>query len=266
MYLVFDIGGTNIRMGISGNGQSFDNVSCIKTPQIFEEGIKIIENEIKKAGGGNTIRGVTAGFAGVWDKKKTKLLTSPNLKDWEGKEIKKRLEVASGGRVILENDAALGGLGEAIAGAGRRKQTVGFLTVGTGVGGVKITDGKIETNAFGFEPGHQIIDVDGNIGYWEDFVSGRALERIYGRTPEEIADQQAWENEARLLAVGIHNLIVIWSPEMIVLSGGVMQSVPFDLLKSTLKQQMMKFKSLPEVVPGELGDKCGLFGGLELLK
>ena len=63
----------------------------------------------------------------------------------------------------LANDSDLDGLGEATVGAGKGFNIVAYITVSTGIGGVRIVGGKIDVSTYGFEPGHQIIDADGSI-------------------------------------------------------------------------------------------------------
>jgi predicted NBD/HSP70 family sugar kinase len=161
---------------------------------------------------------------------------------------------------------ALEGLGEATLGAGRRKQTIVYIAVGTGIGGVKIHDGIICPTAHGFEPGFQIINYDGHMGYFEEFAGGLAMEKIFGSKPEDLKSENTWEKETRILSIGIHNAIVFWSPEIVILGGGVMQAVNLAKLSGYIAEEMKIFPKLPEIVRSELGEKSGLYGALVYLK
>jgi len=93
--------------------------------------------------------------------------------------------------VFLRNDTAIVGLGEAHAGAGKGHEIVVYITVSTGVGGVRIIKGEIAKNQFGFEIGHQIIDLDGSVCPscekpvdLENMISGRATEQRLKIKPE----------------------------------------------------------------------------------
>jgi predicted NBD/HSP70 family sugar kinase len=178
------------------------------------------------------------------------------------KPLSESLKKVTGTKVLLENDAVMGGLGEARVGAGRRTSLVGFLTIGTGIGGCKFVDGEADPRTYGFEPGHMIISNNGEVNYLDEFASGAAMERIFGKKAEEIEDLDAWEKEARLLAIGIHNATVLWSPEMIILGGSLMKKVDLGLVKKYTKEQMTRFPKIPEIVLGELGDRAGLVGAL----
>lgn len=135
MLVVFNIGGTGCRVAGSKDGKSVAKIVRAETLKRFPEGLKLLKKMIMEAAEGTTISAIGGGIAGVWDRNKTALLKSPNLPDWESKPIKKKLELEFGVPVILENDAAVEGLGEANAGAGRKYQIVGYVCVGTGIGG-----------------------------------------------------------------------------------------------------------------------------------
>ncbi len=216
-------------------------------------------------------------MGGPLDAKKSMLVNSPNLPLWNGKPLKGELKKMFGAPVMLENDTAAAGLGEATYGAGKWRNIVAYVTVSTGVGGVRVVKGNIDANTMGFEPGHQIVAlgdaaqsdcaVCGSAGCLEGFVSGRALQRRFGAKPEDISDENVWRDAAKMLAVGLHNTIVHWSPEIVVLGGSVMQGkIPFDEVVLSLKSRMKIFPKLPEVRKATLSDFGGLWGAIALLK
>jgi glucokinase len=266
MNLVFNIGGSKIKLAISPDGSTLSEVAIIDTPADVDRGLEVISGAVKKKIGRDKISAICGGIAGVFDPLKKTLIRSPNLKLWEKIPLKKKLEAMFDAKVYLQNDVTLEGLGEAINGAGRRKQTVVYMAVGTGIGGVKIHEGKVCPTAMGFEPGFQIINYDSQTGYFEEFAGGKAMEKVYGCKPEDIKDKGAWENETRILSIGIHNAIVFWSPEIVILGGGVMESVDLSQLTEYIEEEMKIFPKLPEIVRGELGEKAGLYGALEYLK
>ena len=264
--LIFNTGGSKTKLAISTDGSALAKTVIYETNQDFDLWLIEFERRAKEMCGDNQIGVICGGIAGSWDEKKTRLLRSPNLREWENRPIKKKIEENFGVPVYLENDVALEGMGEAKSGAGRRYQICVFTAIGSGIGGVKIENGKICPNAFGYEPGHQILDVDGEVTYWEEFAGGVAMTRTYGQKPENLKDPEIWEREVRLLATGLNNVIVMWSPEILILGGGVMKSVDINLLTDLIKQQMQIFPKIPKIVLGELGEKAGLYGALAYLE
>lgn len=271
MYLVFDIGVTHMRLATSSDGQNINDPKIISTPQNFQEGIVQFKQLAQELAGSEKIEAAAGGVKGPLDKEKSILINPPNLPDWKGKsfkeEVKKNLNIP----VYLENDAQLAGLGEALYGAGQGYKIVAYLIVSTGVGGVRVIDGKIDSNSFGFEPGHQIIVPDGvpcgcgGRGHLESYTSGAGLEKIYHKNGEEITDPKAWDEVAKYLAIGLNNVTVHWSPDIIILGGSVMQSIPLENVNSYFKEYLTIFPTPPELVSAKLGDSAGLYGALSLL-
>jgi predicted NBD/HSP70 family sugar kinase len=270
MYLLFDIGGTNMRIALSRTGQKIDEIKNITTPPSFEEGISKFKELGMELSRGEKIEGISGGIAGPLDKDKTMLIASPHIAGWVNKPLKLKLEEAIGASVKLENDSLLGGLGEAVYGAGKGKKIVAYIALGTGVGGARFIDGEIDKNSLGFEPGHQIIVPEGDScncggrGHLESYVGGLNIEKRYQIKAEEISDPKVWDEIARYLAIGLNNTIVHWSPVTIVLGGSVARKIPLDATQSYLSQYLTIFPDKPLLVPSEL-EYPGLYGALKLL-
>ncbi|MCL4366233.1 ROK family protein [Patescibacteria group bacterium] len=157
MYLVFDIGGTNMRLAVSSDGKTIKESKIVPTPQNFEQGIQTIKQVADELSGRDKIDKIAGGVAGPMDKDKTCLATSPQIPGWINKPLKFELESAFGCPVGLENDTVMGGIGEAVKGAGSGKRVVAYLAIGTGVGGKRVVDGNVSSDSFNFEPGHLLI-------------------------------------------------------------------------------------------------------------
>nr|MBD3359321.1 ROK family protein [Candidatus Buchananbacteria bacterium] len=267
MYLLFDIGGTKTRLAITKNGKKLDQVKIFSTPEDFEFGSNLIYEQALVLSQRKKIKTVYGGLAGPLDKTKSKLLNAPNLPTWINKPFKNKLKQKFKVPVYLENDAALAGLGEANYGAGQGYKIIAYLTISTGVGGAKIVNRQIEQNSLGFEPGHQLINYDGkkNSQTLEENISGSYLQTKYKRPAKKIKDQKIWQNEARLLAYGLNNLVVLWSPEIIILGGSLMDSINLSLVKKYLKQTVNIFPDIPDLKKAKKGDLSGLYGALSLI-
>lgn len=279
MYLLFDIGATKMRLAVS-DGKQLGKIQIIPTPSDFEGGLSAIRAVASSFTSTRRrkqkFNAAAGGVVGPLDAKRTKLVNSPNLPLWNNKPLKEELRKMFGAPIFLMNDTAVVGLGEAVYGAGKWSRIVAYVTVSTGVGGVRIVKGKIDANAFGFEPGHQIImgpreepgfcAVCGTRGCLEGYISGSALERRFGTRPQDITDEKVWDVVAELLAVGLHNIILHWSPDIVVLGGAVMRNkIPFEKVVLSLKELMKILPQLPEVRRAALGDVGGLWGALTLL-
>lgn len=270
MYLGFDIGGTNMRIAISSDGRTLTQTKIVPTPKEFEDGIQMIRQIADTLRGTEKIDTVSGGIAGPLDSEKTMLISSPHVSGWVDKPLKVELEKLFNCPVYLENDTALVGLGEATLGAGEGKNIVAYITVSTGVGGVRIIEGKIDRNSLGFEPGHQVILPNGapcncgGIGHLETLIGGFYLERTYKQKPEDIKDPKIWNEVARYLGLGLCNSIVHWSPDIVVLGGAVMKSVDLQKVNIYLKEYLTIFPKAPEIALAKFDADGGLYGALQL--
>ncbi len=278
MYILCDIGGTNMRITRSRDLISFDEPIIQTTPRDFDEGITLFAETAKKLSEGMKIRGIGGGVAGNLTPDKKTLHKAPHLPGWNGKALADSLAKACDTSVFLENDTAIVGLGEAVAGAGRGYNSVAYMTVSTGVGGVRLVGERIDLSAMGFEPGHQIIDASGGFrsaaGYvggfgptLEGVVSGTAITDRYKVKPYELTDEKFWDEMARLLAFGVNNTIVHWSPDVFVIGGSMMKKIgiPIDRVEAHLKGMLHIYPHLPVLKKAELGDIGGLHGALAYL-
>lgn len=261
-----------MRVGVSSDRSTITGSKIVPTPQDFNQGILALKQTADELSGGERISGIAGGVPGPLDKERSMLLACPQLHDWIQESLKAELENAYGAKVHLENDTALVGLGEAMKGAGMGKNIVAHLGIGTGVGGVRIVDQKIDNNSLGFEPGHQIIIPNGNqcncggSGHLETYVSGTYFPKIYHQNGENITDPVIWDEIAKYLAIGLNNTIVHWSPDIVVLGGSVMKSLPLEMVTKHLKNELKIFPQAPEILLATLGQDAGLYGALELLK
>jgi predicted NBD/HSP70 family sugar kinase len=253
--ILFDIGATKTRIAFSADGEIFEEPKVFKTPKSYGEILKLFIETANELAKGREIKKIVGGMS----------RSIPNLIE---EKFRNDLTDKFGAIIIIENDAAIAGLGEANFGAGRNFRIVAYITVSTGVGGARIVDGKIDEHSIGFEPGKQIIDADSGKTL-EDMISGKAMQAKMGKPPREITDQGIWDNYAWLLAVGLNNVIVEWSPDCVVLGGSMITgdpAIPAEKTENYLKEILKIFPKIPPIRKSELGDFGGLYGALAFLK
>lgn len=247
----------------------------VKTPEDFDEGVALFGKLAQQLCGGEQLEAAGGGIAGPLNKDKSELLNSPHIPGWIGKPLKDELSKILGAPVYIANDTAIVGLGEAHFGAGRGYNIVVYITVSTGVGGARIVRGVIDERAYGFEPGHQVIDIDNTVcpeclsGQLEDLISGTAVERRFNMKPYEVQNESLWNEELpKWFAYGLANTIMHWSPEVVVLGGSMVVGKPAISVSQTEKflQDILKiFPELPAIKKAECGDLGGLYGALAFI-
>lgn len=279
MYALCDIGGTQTRIALAeGNSLTTEPV-IFATPKDYKTGLKQITTHMRNLLRDRELSAIAIGVAGSLNKENTELFNAPHLPLWNDQPLVQDLKKQFNTHIFLENDTAMVGLGEAVYGAGKDQSIIAYLTVSTGVGGVRVVNGRLDEHALGFEPGHQIImdpesgkqDSDSKtcpsclrFGHLEDFISGSALEERYGKQPSAIHDDRVWDDVARYLAYGINNTLVYWSPNVVVLGGGLIvhKAINLDKVNVYLKRIVKIFPELPPIKKNELGDAGGLYGAL----
>ena len=135
-----------------------------------------------EAKGLGAVAAVGVGLPGLVDLDGT-LRAAPNLHGGVGAAIRGPLADALGFPVVVDNDANCAAWAEVVAGAGRGEGHVVLVTLGTGIGGGIVVDGRLQHGAHGFagEPGHMVVDPDGPLcpcgrhGCWERYASGNGL-------------------------------------------------------------------------------------------
>jgi glucokinase len=223
-----------------------------------------------------------AGVPGLFDEATGRTLLLPNLPAaWAGYRLRDQLADRLGVPVALINDARAFTLAESRLGAAAGCSTVVCLTLGTGVGGGVVVDGRLRFGPHGRagEVGHQVIDPDGppcgcgNRGCVEAFAAGPALCRLAGRDSPEAVFAAAAAGDPRAeaavkavvgrLAVGIANLVTVLWPERVVVGGGV--AAAGERLFAPLREAVAAAAPLVdpaayEVVPAALGPAAGAIG------
>jgi glucokinase len=228
------------------------------------------------------VAGAGAGVPGLFDDATGRIVLFPNLPPaWTGAAFREPLADRLGLPVALINDARAFTLAESRMGAAAGCPTVVCVTLGTGVGGGVVVDGRLRFGPSGRagELGHQVIEVDGppcgcgNRGCVEAFAAGAVLCRLGGRATPEAVFAAAAAGDGRAagavqavigrLAVGIANLVTVLWPERVVVGGGV--AAAGDRLFGPLRAAVAAAAPLVdpaayEIVPAALGPGAGAIG------
>ena len=254
---------------------------------------------------GDSLVGVGVSQAGPTDRESGVANEPPNLPGWDGFSIKPVLEEMLAISASVANDASLAALAEHVYGAGRGHANMLYMTVSTGIGGGIIIHGKLYTGSQGFagELGHIIIDRNGppcgcgSVGCLEALASGTALARMArerlaqgetGRLVEacggdlEKLDAVMVTEAARdgdplardlvrqvsaNLGVGIVSLVNAFDPEVVVIGGGMSNSLDLFMPGIAAEMDRPPFARLRQgvsIVRSELGDDAGLLGAAAL--
>jgi glucokinase len=310
-----DLGGTNVRAAILD--KQGKRLGAGRAPSMATEGVEntiaqivhAAKTAIASAGvNKDEVAGIGIGSPGHIDDKNGVILWAPNFYEqgqpYRNVALTAPIAIQTGLPVLIGNDANVAALGEFRFGAGRAVRTMVMLTLGTGIGGGIILDGKLWTGATGGagEIGHIIIAAGGRgwaaaFGSLESMgqiaaITERAARKMsdgrktilnekvadwHDLTPKDIADAanegdavalEVFEETGYYVGLGIASMVNLLNPELVVVGGGV--SLAGDLILEPIRRSAKNnaIRTLIEtcpIVPAELGDDAGIYGGASLV-
>ena len=260
-YMCLDIGGTAVKFGVAGESGALlhkgeiPNVITQKGVDGLVESLASVTEQYQQE---YSLYGIAVSTAGVVDPEKGLILYAPKyFPGYPGTALRERLEKSCNLPCTVENDVNAAALGEYWLGAGQGAKSLFCITVGTGIGGCALLDGRVIHGAacFGGEAGLQHITPDST---WEEMASTRALIRnvaaakgisetaLDGRKIFALAqggDEEAAAAIARQmddLATGIANICYILNPERIIVGGGIaaQEAYLYPLLDTALRDKL----------------------------
>lgn len=250
--LGIDIGGTKIRAILFDNKKKFIFGFNIATPKNKKSFLKVLEKEIGKIVKKNKISGIGVGLPGIVDARRGVLIKASNLpflKKWQAKKFFLKFNE----RVEIDNDSRCFLRAEAKFGAARGYKNAIGLTIGTGIGGGIIIDGKIYygVNFGAGEFGHVIID--GSMTF-EQMGAKKAFLK-YG-------------DRSKIIGIGVANLINSLDPEIVILGGGGITSngVKIEVVKKIAKKYIMSpLAKRTLIIKEKLGENSQVIGAALLV-
>ncbi len=211
-------------------------------------------------------------------------ITSTPKEGWRNFDLVGAIRQAFAVPIAFDTDVNAAVLAEARWGAARGQQTALYVTVGTGIGGGLIAEGKLLHGLLHPEMGHIRVPHDFNrdpfpggcpyhLDCLEGLASGPAMQARWGADPATLpAGHPAFSLEAEYLGLACMNWVCTMSPQKIILGGGVMQAHLFPLVRERTRSLLNDYVNAPEItrhvddyiVPPALGANAGVLGGLAL--
>lgn len=305
--IAIDLGGTQVRAALIASGGLLRRAALPTDvsggPAAVLSQMETLVKQISEGADFAKCAGIGLAMAGPVDTETGVVLGIPTLPGWEDYPIRSNLIQRFELPVYVENDAIASALGEWRHGAGRGFQNLVYLTVSTGIGGGVVVDGRLLHGRKGLAAhlGHMRLAQHGpqcscgTIGCFEALASGtalakRALVASSNQQPnylsklakksviaaEDVFDgaiagdaecRLLVEDQAKYLGQGITSLIHLFSPDLVILGGGMSQN--FDMLEAGIHKMiksdaMEPFKQI-SVVRSELGGNSGLIGAATLV-
>jgi glucokinase len=277
--IAVDLGGTNLRIAaVSDDGKMLEKVTTGTEVQkgrdhVIREMCDAIQSLTTKHQSSGKLVGIGIGVPGFIDMDTGIIMRSPNLQDWAGFPVRQEIEKRLNTKVVLENDANAAAMGEKWLGAGRNTDHMAMYTLGTGVGGGIVVNGRLwhGINGMAGELGHFNIESEGHPcgcgsrGCLEQYASATAIvrmahEAIDGGNAPDLGDfargnveftsrgiyqlaiqghpsaQKIYQRVGRALAIGIGSMVNALNLPMYVIGGGV--SSAWDAYAPTMFEEL----------------------------
>lgn len=264
MYLGIDIGGTKTLLASLTNEGVITESRKFPTPKSYPVFLKELAVSVADL---STKEYVAAGVAapGKIDRKHGIVQAFGNL-PWKDVPIQRDLHRLLKVPVVLENDANLAGLSEAML--IKQYACVLYVTVSTGIGTGIITNQQIDPEFADSEGGHMMLEHKGKVQMWEHFAAGSAIVRRFGLRASDITDQKTWKVIAHDIAIGLYDLIAFIEPDAVVLGGGVMEHL--DKFDHLLNEELLKFQTpltpIPPIFRAQRPNEAVVYGCYDLAK
>lgn len=212
-------------------------------------------------------------------------ITSTPKLIWQNTPLLRIIEKEFNVPVAMDTDVNAAAVGEGKWGAGQGLDNFIYVTIGTGIGAGVVVNGEPVHGLIHPEVGHIRLphdwQKDSYVGAcpfhgdcWEGLASGTAMNQRWGIPAEQLPnDHPAWDLEAEYIAEAIHNMVCSFSPQRIILGGGVMQQEKlFSLVRNKVLQSLNGYVQSPiilehietYIVPPGLGSEAGVLGALAL--
>jgi predicted NBD/HSP70 family sugar kinase len=267
MFAAVDIGGTKTLVAVFDKHGSIIERQKFATPVDYEEFKIELTNTVAKLSTKDFQRVVVAAPARL-DRKHGVALAFGNL-TWTNIPIGKDAETIFMCPMLLENDAKLAALSEAILLKGEFRKVL-YVTISTGINAGLIIDGKIELDFEDMEAGQLLLEYRGRLMDWEDFGSGRAFQKKFGKrvsdTPAD--DVDAWYWFARNIAIGLVDLAATLTPEVIIIGGGA--GAHLEKFQSRLEEELKIYENpmfaIPQLRKAQRAEDAVIYGCYELGK
>lgn len=265
MYIGVDIGGTKTLIAVFDSKGEIKEQTKFQTPTDYNEFVKELSTAVAKLST-KDFKAFGLAIPGKVDRKHGIGLVFGNL-EWQNIPIQADAEKVINAPGVIENDANLAGLSEALLVKEKYKKVL-YVTISTGIGGGYIINGVIDKKTEDAEIGQILLEHKDKLERWEDFGSGRAIVEHFGKRASEIEDPQDWYIIARNIAVGLIDIIATLTPDVIILGGGV--GTHLDKFKDRLDEQLKIYENpmvtIPPIIQAQRPEEAVVYGCFELAK
>lgn len=265
MYGAVDIGGTKTLVAVfDEQGQIIEQIKFL-TPKDYSEFSTELAATVAKLSTKEFVQGAV-GIRGNIDRE-AGLSLFDDVLPWDKTPVRDDCEKIFKCPFALENDSKLAGLSEALLVKDIYRKVL-YVTISTGVGSAFIVDGKLDPDTQDSEIGKSVYEHEGEIRKLEDFASGGAIVKKYGKRASDLDDPAIWREISRNLAIGLINAAAAFTPDVIIIGGGVGSHYhKFEQpLADAITQIIPEALTMPPIQQARRPEEAVIYGCYELAR
>lgn len=265
--LCVDIGASKTLIAAFTEDGQIKHEVRLPTPKRYDRFLDEFAKTVKKEFASYGFRTAACSIPGLVDRKTGTGIDFGNL-PWHRVPIKADLSKLLDVPVEVENDTKLAGLSEARELHDKYKKVL-YLTLSTGIGSALVSDDHISKDLADSEAGQMIINFDGRLRRWEDFGSGRAFFKRYGKQASDVADPAVWRDFTPSVAQGLGQLLAVIQPDVVIIGGGL--GAHFERFGHFLREELesrykAKLVDIPPILKAKRPEEAVIYGCYELIK
>jgi predicted NBD/HSP70 family sugar kinase len=265
MYLGIDIGGTKTLVASLTNEGLISGTFKFPTPEKYSNFLLELRHGLQNLKT-NDYKAIGVGAPGKINRQEGVYLRSPNL-SWKNKDLHTDIIRILHAPVVVENDAKLAALSEAML-VKEKYNRVLYVTISTGIGAGVVINQTLDPDFLEIESGQAVFEHHGRMKRWEEFASGKAIVKEFGKRAVDINDQKTWKTIVRYWGPGFSNMIANIQPEIIIIGGSVgAHFVKYkDLLRAEIKKYETPLTPAPKIIGAQRPEEAVIYGCYELAR
>lgn len=265
MYLGIDIGGTKTLVASLTNEGVITETFKFPTPEKYSHFLLELRHGLAHLKT-QDFKAIGIGAPGKIDRQHGVFVRGSNLK-WKNKDLHTDVVRILHAPVVVENDAKLAALSEAML-LKEKFNRVLYITISTGIGAGVVINQTLDPDFLEIESGQAIFEHKGRLLRWEEFASGKAIVKTFGKRAADINDQATWKTIVRYWSPGFSNVIATVQPEVIVVGGSV--GAHFNKYKDLLRAEIKKYETpltpTPKIIGAQRPEEAVIYGCYDLAR
>ena len=265
MYIGIDIGGTKTLVTVLTNEGVIKEAVKFPTPQEYDQFLTELRGVVEGLDTKSFKAGAVAA-PGHIDRQKGVVIKLGNL-PWENIPIVHDVHAITHCPMLVENDAKLAGLSEAMLVKDRHKRVL-YITISTGIGIGMVINHRLDPSIGDGGGRTMLFEQNGTYVPWETFGSGSAIVRVHGKMAREINDAKTWKQITKTFVPGFIQLIASLNPDIIIIGGGAGHYLSKfqDFLVEDLKKFETPLLTIPPILPAQRPDEAVAYGCYDYAK